>query len=293
MIDLDSEMAPSKSLIVVLFLNFDLVASNVSLEPQIISLVKQLQARIDDVTSDDASPDQDGTNEESRLWRRLGKIQLDAGEYAEAQQIFRCGAKRCPFDKRLVHHLQVWDAFHADSLDQDGKNENNNILEAPEPLEYPLGSDSDSNLFLSLDVPDDAIPEAVLNWPLNNSYDGAKRTRLIHASKEPLLNRKACRFLIKSALETVKKRGWTTDRTTTHTHMQNQRQTDTGVSVLAWHANVAVCGLYSYLVLYYSYGTSLLVHSSQVGRRVKELNHMAYRQRMNEALEMDLSRLDL
>lgn len=156
------------------------------------ALIEQL-ARITDISND---------HQEAKLWRHLGKIQLDAGEYAEARQIFCHGSKQCPSDSGLRHHLRVWTAFHGDV------DEYKSDSSCKKPAPQPLGATANPDVFVSLDVPDEAIPNSVKKW------DGARseRRRLIHASKEPVLTSEACKFLIHSALNAVEERGWTRDR---------------------------------------------------------------------------------
>lgn len=141
---------------------------------------------------------------EADLWRRLGKTQLDAREYAEARRIFCRGSKLCPSDEKLLHHVKVWNAFHEDNPEEETTSSSPN---APPPLEIPT---NEPDLFLSLDVPPDATPEAIQKW--KGRIPPEQRVRLIHASKEPILSKEACRFLIKAAKDSVQDRGWTKDR---------------------------------------------------------------------------------
>lgn len=158
--------------------------------------------------------------EHAALWRRLGKLQLDAREYAEARRIFCRGSTLCPSDEKLQHHVKVWDAFHAPQKEGKGKKDlqpiektttttTNRII--PPPLEIPADTE-EADRFLSLDVPSDVIPEAVKRW--KGQIPPNDRCRLIHASKKPILSRQACGFLIDSAVEIVKERGteWTKNR---------------------------------------------------------------------------------
>ena len=70
---------------------------------------------------------------------------------------------------------------------------------------------SKPDLFLSLDVPEGAIPVSVTNWK-DSAIPPNQRRRLIHASTVPILNKEACQYLIGAAQETATKRGWTKDR---------------------------------------------------------------------------------
>mmetsp|Transcript_5318 Transcript_5318/g.7823 ORF Transcript_5318/g.7823 Transcript_5318/m.7823 type:complete len:212 (+) Transcript_5318:80-715(+) len=146
---------------------------------------------------------------EAKLWRQLGKLQLDAGEYTEARQIFCSGAKACPFDEGLQHHLRVYDAFHGkeelwgDNEDTTTTTTTTSSSSFQKPLPFQIQSHPDNDMFLSLDVPAAAIPKSVKNWKGNIPPD--TRTRLLHATKDPFLPPEACRFLIQSALEAVTK----------------------------------------------------------------------------------------
>lgn len=173
------------------------VASSPATTPNNNSHHIYLKAAIDRLVSSSRSSDQ-SQDEEAKCWRQLGKIQLNAGEYAEARRIFCEGAKRCPFDDGLVHHERVFNAFHGSHAEDTPKE--------PAPLMRP----SDPNIFLSLDVPTEAeIPKSVQNW--KGKVPQSARKRLIHATKEPVLPKDACKFLIQAALDAATN-GWTTDR---------------------------------------------------------------------------------
>ena len=148
------------------------------------------------------------------LWRRLGKLQLDAREYAEARRIFCRGSSLCPSDAKLRHHVRVWEAFHS-SDEEEATNEipTTNISTSKTrivtpPLEIPV--DQETDLFLSLEVPQESIPLAVKRW--QGQIPPNDRRRLIHASTKPILSREACQYLIDSALQIVQEQGWTKDR---------------------------------------------------------------------------------
>ncbi|CAB9506580.1 P4Hc [Seminavis robusta] len=151
------------------------------------------------------------TNEEQHadLWRRLGKTQLDAREYGEARRIFCRGSELCPSDEKLRHHVKVYDTFQgeAEFLEETSSTGNSVV---PQPLEIKPTVAGKPDLILSLDVPREAIPLAIKRW--KGKIPPEDRCRLIHASTEPILSRDACQYLIQSALETVKHRGWTKDR---------------------------------------------------------------------------------
>ena len=157
-------------------------ASSSNAPPTIELLSKQLQA----------SPTTEG------LWKQLGKLQLDRGEYAEAARIFRTGSRLCPEDASLKHHVHVWNAFHAE-INQDIP------LEIP-ALKRPLFTDDE--IFLSLDVPQ--VPDPVRLWKGRISSD--ERKLLLHASREPILSREACQYLIHAAKQVAETRGWTKNR---------------------------------------------------------------------------------
>ncbi len=169
------------------------------------------------------------TVKEAQLWKQLGKIRLDAGEYGEASRIFRRGAERCRDDEGLCHHVKVFEAFHGNesgtntiTTDKEGE-----ALLIPSPPPLQLGqTNSAKDLFLSLDVQPDHVPKSILEMAAKKkrdkgeSLDGVSPHRLIHllhASKEPILTRTACQYIIQCAKEAVKNRdgGWTTDR---HVH---------------------------------------------------------------------------
>lgn len=164
-------------------------------------LSAQLQSLVENLA---ASSTGDVPVDKAKLWRRLGKIQLDAGEYAEARQIFCHGSTCCPSDEGLRHHVRVWDTFHAANEHVSTDTKTNSAV--PPPLEIS----SDPDLFLSFDVPVESIPKSVKKW--KGQMPSSERRRLIHASKKPILPREACQFLIDSALQSVKEHGWTTDR---------------------------------------------------------------------------------
>jgi hypothetical protein len=160
----------------------------------------------------------DSNNEEARLWKHLGKLCLDAGEYAEASRIFRRGAERCSHDEGLCHHVKVFEAFHGNKYEN---SEEQGKTNSPPPLQLD-GHDTndDSNgLFLSLQVPPDSIPNSIREMAKKNGCDetsGAESlTRLLHASTEPILSRIACQYIIQCAEDVAKCKGWTTDR---HVH---------------------------------------------------------------------------
>jgi len=163
--------------------------------------------------------------EEARLWKRLGKLRLDAGEYAEAARIFRRGSHRCPSDDGLRHHCRVYDAFHRGDNDSDDDDNNadgagsSSTKAIPDPLHMP--ADADDDLFLILDVPPGNVPANIVEFSGVGGGTAAAAaaasapslTRIICASQRPVLSREACRFLIDSAQEAAAQRGgWTTDR---------------------------------------------------------------------------------
>jgi hypothetical protein len=93
---------------------------------------------------------------EGTLWKQLGKLQLDSGEYAEAARIFRAGSRLCPADTGLKHHVQVWNAFHGGDVHKEEI-----ALEIP-ALKRPPFTTEDEKIFLSLDVPH--VPDPVRLW---------------------------------------------------------------------------------------------------------------------------------
>mmetsp|Transcript_63745 Transcript_63745/g.75423 ORF Transcript_63745/g.75423 Transcript_63745/m.75423 type:complete len:429 (-) Transcript_63745:85-1371(-) len=165
---------------------------------------------------------------EARSWKRLGKLCLDAGEYAEASRIFRRGAERCPRDEGLCHHAKVYRAFHADDDGCDGGTTTScgpDATAPPQPPALPRLEDysGKDDTFLSLDVPPENVPNSVLATAAKNlgrdtvaeKDERTTLTKLLHASKEPILSRDACRYIILCADEVAQRRGWTTDR---HVH---------------------------------------------------------------------------
>jgi 2OG-Fe(II) oxygenase superfamily len=163
-------------------------------------LTPHVKALVQQIASSSTLPEK----ERADLWRRLGKTQLDAREYAEARRIFCHGSSLCPSDEKLRHHVQVWNAFQGDSKEEDDLLDSTTI---PPPLEIP--SDK-PDLFWSLDVPHEVVPEAIRRW--KGLLPPTVRGRLIHASTEPILPRSACQFLMEAAQEAVQNRGWTKDR---------------------------------------------------------------------------------
>jgi predicted 2-oxoglutarate/Fe(II)-dependent dioxygenase YbiX len=133
---------------------------------------------------------------EGTLWKQLGKLQLDSCEYAEAARIFRTGSRLCPGDAGLKHHVQVWNAFHGE-------------INKEIPLEIPaLKRPFTDEMFLSLDVPQ--VPDPVRLWKGQIASDDRKL--LLHASREPILSREACQYLINAAKQVAETRGWTKNR---------------------------------------------------------------------------------
>ena len=77
------------------------------------------------------------------------------------------------------------------------------------------GDNSDDSLFLVLDVPPDKVPANILQLS-GATVTTPSLTRIVCASKQPILSGEACRFLIQSAQEAAAQRGgYTTDR---HVH---------------------------------------------------------------------------
>jgi hypothetical protein len=138
---------------------------------------------------------------EGTLWKQLGKLQLDSGEYAEAVRIFCRGSRFCPGETGLNHHLQVWNAFH-DEINKD----------IDIPLEIPAlkrpFTDNTDEIFLSLEVPQ--VPDPIRLWKGQMPPD--ERKLLLHASREPILSREACQYLINAANQVAETRGWTKNR---------------------------------------------------------------------------------
>lgn len=149
-------------------------------------------------------------DDEARLWKRLGKLLLDSEEYAEAPLVFRRGAERCPNDEGLNHHLKVYNAYHSKvngtvgdvDVDVDG---------VPPPLDLD-GKEKDT--FLTLDVPPTAIPDTIIRLAKKHSGSEPPHSlaNLLHASKEPLLSKYACQYIINCAKKTAEYKGWTKDR---------------------------------------------------------------------------------
>jgi hypothetical protein len=138
------------------------------------------------------------------LWRRLGKLQLDAGEFSEARRIFCFGSECCPSDKQLQHHVKVFQAFHTTPTSDEEASSTS--LDHHPPLESPAAPE-----FLSLEVPPHAIPESVRKHP-STLVPPDQRTRLIHASQHPIIPKEACQYLIQAAKQTTERIGWTKDR---------------------------------------------------------------------------------
>jgi hypothetical protein len=154
---------------------------------------------------------------EATLWKHLGKLCLDAGEYAEASRIFRRGAQRCPEDEGLCHHSKVFEAFHGEQEQtSSGLHENEDGVDSLPPLKLEKEA---NDIFLALHVPPDKVPNSITVRARKNGYDGMTEahnlSRLLYASTEPMLSRDACLHIIQSAKEVAEKRGWTTDR---HVH---------------------------------------------------------------------------
>ena len=172
-----------------------------TVQPDIQPLLKQLAA---------------DSNQPS-LWRRLGKLRLDAGEFAEARRIFCLGSSCCPSDEQLKHHVRVFQAFHPHKSSSDQEE----TKPTSKPIDHPplLGEQKDlfssrntDSLFLSLNVPSQVIPDSILQHPSSSLASPHERVRLIHASKEPIIPKDACQFLINEALKSTEQIGWTKDR---------------------------------------------------------------------------------
>lgn len=154
------------------------------------------------------------------LWKRLGKLQLDAGEFAEARRIFCYGSSCCPDDDQLMHHTKVFRAFHEEHQ-LSSQNNNDDYLSTsneqhpdlprpPKQPSMPVGR-KEGDLFLSFAIPPSEIPESIRNYPIS-SIPPESRNRLIHASTEPIIDKECCSYLIQEALRTTKHIGWTKDR---------------------------------------------------------------------------------
>eukprot|EP00539_Tryblionella_compressa_P017491 CAMPEP_0178836898 /NCGR_PEP_ID=MMETSP0746-20121128/12461_1 /TAXON_ID=913974 /ORGANISM="Nitzschia punctata, Strain CCMP561" /LENGTH=117 /DNA_ID=CAMNT_0020499681 /DNA_START=232 /DNA_END=582 /DNA_ORIENTATION=- len=65
------------------------------------------------------------------LWKRLGKLQLDAGEFAEARRIFCHGSECCPLDVELKHHVRVFETFHGSKNGDEQETNKDNIRITP------------------------------------------------------------------------------------------------------------------------------------------------------------------
>ena len=137
------------------------------------------------------------------LWKQLGKIQLDDGEFAEARRIFCHGATCCPNDLELDHHRRVFDTFHGEDNKEylEEENESTNTI----PLDNP-------NLIYSVDVSPSQIPNSILKHPTTSNFMPEQRTKLIHATTEPILAKIDCANIIEAASATTKLKGWTKDR---------------------------------------------------------------------------------
>ena len=180
---------------------------------------------IDELVNILAAGDEDSeASSEARCWKRLGKILLDAGEYAESRRIFRRGAIRCPRDEGLNHHLKVFNAFYNendaiimdDQSSSKNENDNHNDSDRNSILQPPLERNDakDKDIFLSLDFPHNAIPDQIIQMAKKHSENVPLEglSHLLHASKEPILSKQACEYLINAAETAVTKKGWTKDR---------------------------------------------------------------------------------
>lgn len=173
------------------------------------------------ISEEESSDNAISRENEAQLWKQLGKLCLDAGEFAEAYRIFRRGASRCPFDEGLCHYEKVFNTFHRDNSESREVLQSSyaNEQDKTDPL-LPLEIDESrkEDLFLSLDVPPEKIPKSILSMAKRNGFDSAnpKLSHLLHASKEPVFSRDACNCIIQCAKTAAENRGgWTTDR---HVH---------------------------------------------------------------------------
>ena len=160
-----------------------------SVEDTIDSLVKLLS------NTGDVEDKMKQETEEARLWKRLGKLRLDAGEYAESARIFRYGSRQCPSDEGLRHHCRVHDFFHGEDgadgnhNDKEDDHKTTNKVEVPDDMQIPAtnGDNSDDSLFLVLDVPPDKVPANILQLS-GATVTTPSLTRIVCASKQPILS---------------------------------------------------------------------------------------------------------
>ena len=70
------------------------------------------------------------------------------------------------------------------------------------------------DIFLTLDVPPNAIPEEVMQMAKRKSeyVDVQNLSKLLHASKEPVLSKVACKYIIDAAEKATAIKGRTKDR---------------------------------------------------------------------------------
>ena len=153
-----------------------------------------------------------GDDSEARNWKRLGKLLLDSEEYAEAALVFRRGAVRCSKDEGLNHHLKVYNAFHGETetINNCDSDDSSDTI-TPTPLD--LGG-IDRDVFLTLDVPPSAVPASILTLAKKHSgiESPQELAKLLHASKEPIFSREACKYIIDCAQKKAGETGWTKDR---------------------------------------------------------------------------------
>ena len=140
---------------------------------------------------------------------KIGKV-LDSEEHAEATLVFRRGAVRCSKeDEGLNHHLKVYNAFHGETEtinDCDSDDSSDTIT--PTPLD--LGG-IDRDVFLTLDVPPSAVPASILTLAKKHSgiESPQELAHLLHASKEPIFSREACKYITDCAQKKVLETGST------------------------------------------------------------------------------------
>ena len=102
--------------------------------------------------------------------------------------------------------MKVYNAFHVDDQTcEDAKN-----VDLP-PLDV---TNMSKDIFLTLDVPPDDIPNEVMQMAKRKleHVDMQDLLKLLHASKEPILSKASCKYIIDAAEKATAIKGWTKDR---------------------------------------------------------------------------------
>jgi hypothetical protein len=159
------------------------------------------------------------SNEQAKLWRQQGSYSWTLASMPRPVAFSVLGAEKCPENAGLQHHLRVFRAFHGYTHTEHADDDSTAIAISAETVTLPpLPQVPDhSYVFLSLNVPPDAIQKSIQNC--HGPLASTDRARLLHASKDPIFSKDTCSFIIQSVKKKQSKDS-TTDgpRIDTYTH---------------------------------------------------------------------------